>query len=330
MKKIIILIVSIFVFVGCFSSKAKVQKVPQKVLPSWYTSQKSNTNQYIYAIANGYDKEQAISRALVSIISQFSINIESSFESITTASRSKGSKYSNKSTSNIKTKIENIKINNYELIHSYPYRYNQYLVEIRVDKIKLNQFLKEDIKRKFDSLKNIENSIKDENFIVKLNTYEKLYNKAKSYENTLNIIKSMDKDFEINIYFDRIKKYYQKYLKIKNNFEIKIINLDKVKDFDKQLKKYLISKDIKIANTNVDLKIKIKINKQYINTQNYNIIVFNTTLQLFYKDKLIGNNTIEIKEFNTNKSKRIEQKASQKFFDDIQKQSFMNLFNISK
>jgi len=330
LKRVILFIVVLFIFIGCTNKEQRVQKIPQKILPSWYQSIKPNTNQYIYAQANGINKDQAISRALTNIISQFSVSIESSFESTTKVSRGNGSKYSNKSVSNIKTKVENIKINNYELIHEYPYRYNQYLVEVRVDKIKLNNFLKEDIKRKFDSLKNIENSIKNENFILRLNTYLKLYNKSLSYESTLNIIKSIDKNFDINIYFEKIKKYQNEYLNLKNNFEIKIVNLDNVENFDKQLKKYFISKGIKISNIDTNLITKIKTTKEYINTNNYNLVVFNISLELFFKNKLIGNNIIVVKEFNYENMKRIEQKASQKFFNNIENKSFIDLFNISK
>ena len=320
---------SIFIFLGCVNNKPKVLKIPQKVLPLWYESQKINTKRYIYAKANGINKDQAIARALNNIISQFSVSIESKFQSTTNVSKGLVNTYSTNSTNNIQTKVEKIKINNYEVINSYPYRYNQFLVEIRVDKIKLNIFLKDDIKRKFESLKIIENSIKDENFILKLNTYLYLYNKSKSYENSLNIIKSIDKNFNINNYFREIKKYYNKYLKLKNSFAIYIIDSNRVDLFEKKVKKYLTSQNIKISNKEVNLKIKVIKDKQYVNTPYYKMVVFNISLQLFFKDKLISRNTIEIKELDTKKSKRIEQKASQKFFNTIKNKLFIDLFKLS-
>lgn len=329
MKKIIILISIIFIFLGCGNDKSKVQKVPVKVIPIWYESPKLATSKYIYAIANGVNKEQAVSRALKDIISQFGISVESSFESNTKVSRGNSNKYYTSVNSNIKTKVENIKINNYELTNSYQYRYNQYLVEVRVNKNKLNKYLKSDIKRKFKELNQTENSIKKENFIVRLNMYLKIYNKSKSYKNILGVIKSIDENFDESIYYNNISNFQKKYLELKNNFTISFALDNKSELFEKKLKTYLISKEIKISNQKSKLSIEIDVKTHDVNNEHYNIIVFNIALQLYSNDKLIGNNTIEIKEFNTNNTKRIKQKASQKFYDEIENKTFLELFNIS-
>ncbi len=326
---LLILSLGLVLFSGCSSTAPSIPKVKQ--IPAWYNKHKPTTAKYIYAVASGTTKEEAILNALNEIVSQFSISIESNIETNTNTTSGKNKSYSKEINKNIKSKVAEVKINNYKLLNTYRMKYNEFLVQVEVDKFKLQEFLQNMLTINFKNLAIEEKSFKDENYLDKSSGYKKIYYDALSNISLINVISSIDDLFNDKKYHQIINKYKKNYLYFENNLNIYVKSNNNEKLFTNRLKSLLTEKKIKIVESKIDknvLTVTTEIKEHSVKTNYINMIVFTININLYANNQQIGNNTIEIKEYNKGKISRIRQKASERFLLELQELSIEDIFKI--
>jgi len=310
------------IFIGCNTitpNKAEIIKQ----LPQWYEKPLQNTDQFSYAIAISTTKEEAVAKALQEIVSQLNISIKSSYKSQKNISNGQ---YTSETQNNIETEISKIKINNYEIIDFYRHKYNEYFVQVKVDKIKWLEYLKVTIKREFEEFTLVEKSAIHDNDLRKLDIFKNLYIQAKSNLSKIYIIKSLNHSFDDSYYINKITTYKEKYLETENNLSIEIVNKNKTTFFKEKLESYFTKQQIKINTSNI--KVHLIVTEKIIKNDYFDMVIFTVTLKTYFKDTLIGNNEFEIKAHNKGDMNRIRQKASNELLDILSKKKMRGVLNI--
>ncbi|MGB3750432.1 MAG: LPP20 family lipoprotein [Arcobacteraceae bacterium] len=309
-------------FIGCSASTPSSPKIV-KQLPQWYTSPPKNTDRFSYATAISTTKEEAVAKALQEIISQLNISIKSSFKSQKTISNGH---YTSKIQNNIETEISKITINNYEIINFYRQRYNQYLVQIKVDKSKWLEYLKATLKKEFEQFSIVEKSAQNYHHLRQLDIFKNLHSQAKSQLSKITIIKALDHSFDERYYDNKINSYQKKYLEIEKNLSVEIVNKSNQIFFTEKLKSYFTKQKIKLNYSHT--KVALFVTEKRIKNEYLDMIIFTITLKTYFNDRLIGNNEFEIKAHNKGDMNRIRQKASVEFLEVISEKEIKSLLNI--
>jgi len=323
MIKLIFIFLLTFIFIGCNSNKNNIGIRKINKYPVWYTVPKDN-KQFIFSLGTGIDKDSAVANALKNAISKLSVSIESSIEINKTL---KNGRYNRDIKQNIKTSISKININNYKIINFKRIKYNEFIVKIQIDKYKLASYLKDKLSQEVTSLLQIEKNLYKYNYIQQLVEYKNIYNKLNQKLSMLYIISSLDKTFNIDYYKNLINVMHDKYLDKESNAKVTLIYSKNIKEFANSLNAYLTSRKISIVK-NSDLKIFLSIDKTNSTNKYFNIIIYTVNLKAVYNNMIVGNKKYEIKLPNKGNTKRLNEKASEYFLRDIEKQSLMNAFSL--
>jgi len=315
-------------FVGCGGSNnpqpAEINKT--KTLPTWYINESKDTHLKMYSSSIGKNKKDAISNALIDIVSRLSISVESEFQADTKVS---GKSYNKEIKKTIKTKVNNIKINNYEVLNSKRISYNKYLIKISIDKSKLSDYLQAKVNKKFNLLLEEEKAISNSNPIVQQNKYNLLIQSMNDIVPKLYVIKSLDQLFEDKKYFKTLDHFQKQYLKLKYKTNLYVYAKKADKNFTSKLKTYLLSYNINIRKkSNTDLYLRIDTNKSIVNNEYFKMVIYKAKLKLYYKKVLVGENIIEIKTHNKGNHNRISEKASSAFYSKIKDKTLFELMNL--
>lgn len=266
MKKYFIALLVIISFVGCFSK-------PQP--PSWAVNVPQDNNSYFYASAQAFTKEGAVKQALNDIASRLNVSISSNL--LINKGIFKDKTY-NEVSQQINTKVQNIHFNNYKVVKSKQID-NQVYVLVQVDKNKLKEQLRADIKLKITKINNLLTNIPSALQKIQ-NSYKaiRLINQTKR-----DILMLQTLGANTSEYVDELTKLAQKasdYLK-KTKFSIKANKFKQI-TMDVMSKYFNITKNGNLIKVEISLK-KDYILRQYLIIGKANIDFGNQTITIRFK-----------------------------------------------
>jgi len=247
MKKFIITLFVIINFIGCFSK-------PQP--PEWAVNIPADNNLYFYASGQGFTKEGAVKQALNDIASRLNVSISSNL--LINKGIFKDEAY-NEVNQQINTKVSNIQFNNYKVIKSKQID-NQVYVLVQVDKNKLKEQLRADIKLNLTKIKDLLTNIPSP--LQKIQNSYAAIKLIKQTKRKIIMLQTLGAD--THNYIDELTKLAQKanhYLKT-TKFSLKV-NAFKHITMDVMSKYFNIAPKSNLIKVNISLK-KSFILRQYL------------------------------------------------------------------
>ena len=209
MMKILLAFFILLFVSGCGSDK-KLQVAAPKPLPSWYTNPPISDNQYLYEIAEGVDKKEAIANALDAMAATLSVEIASEYKSQTTIKDGAVSSYQHDVDNTVQTKVNVIRISNYKVMESKEQGFRRHLVLIQSDKKALFEDLKKELDEKIILLTDLEQQIARANIIEWLHFYREAAESFNTLESTLNVMNVLQRGFDSKPYL-KAKGHFTSY-----------------------------------------------------------------------------------------------------------------------
>jgi hypothetical protein len=185
MKNLLTFLAITLFFNGCGADKEPIAAAP-KSLPSWYTNPPQSNSQYLYEVAEGRDKKEAIANALDLMVSTLSTTIESEYTSHTTARSGSIESYQQDVDSTVRTEVKAIRISNYSVVESTRQGFRHHIVLIKSDKKLLFESLRRELDEKITLLRSQESTIKTKNVVEQLHFYRQANSDFVTIEQTLN------------------------------------------------------------------------------------------------------------------------------------------------
>lgn len=209
-KLLLSLFFTLLLFSGCSAGKKMVVHEP-KPLPTWYTSPPKSSERFLYEVAEGVDKQDAVAKALNLMASTLSVTIASDYKSHTTARSGSINSYQQDVEDTVTAEVKPIRISSYQLLESAEHGFRRHLVLIKSDKKQLFESLKKELDESIALLKGQENSIKNRNVIEQLRFYREADSDFASIRHTLNVIHVLNNRFDSEPYILAAERYKSAY-----------------------------------------------------------------------------------------------------------------------
>lgn len=272
MKKFIFFI--LIFFISCSAPKP----------PNWYINTPKDNNLYFYATSSGYSKKEAIKEALNDIASRINIKISSEFV-INKGIHNK--KTYNEIYQQINTQIKNINFNNYKILKIKKLN-EKYYVLVRVNKLKLINYIKLKIKEQLNNI-----NLKTKSPIKKVLLAYKTLKKLKKIKSNVFILESLN--YDISEYIQKINSIYKNCINIINNTKFQVV-ANKYKKASAEI----ISKFLTLSKHSKN-KIIINIKTQKLILFDYYLIKGNASIIIYkpYTLTFLGKSVSSYKEAET-------------------------------
>lgn len=209
MKILTSILIAIFILNGCGSSKRVA--IEKKELPSWYLNPAKTTQKTLYALGEGKDKNEAVTNALNAMVSTLNVSISSEFNSRTVVKEGDEESYKSTSISDISSKVEKIRISNYEIVNYSEFGFENHLVLIKSDKAKLFSSLQKELEQKFLVIKNKEIEAKNFKAIKELAIYKENLESTFNVENIVAVMGSLKYGFDGSRYIKKVQDIKNRY-----------------------------------------------------------------------------------------------------------------------
>jgi len=284
MKKLVFFLLFILL-TGCAHKQAVIVAKP-KPMPAWYLNPPQSNNKIVYVTGGGISKKAAVLNALSNFVSRYSVTISSNFQ---TKLQDFGGGVANKNMAyNIKATVKKFEVSNYEIVKTERYKFDQFLVLIKVDIDKLYANIKNRLDSRFAEYKDVYNNILKENPLKQLIDLQKLSLKLENEKSYIYILKTMNQNFNSNQYLSFINKVKNRLDSLKNSIHIQISsNNFKITE---DIKRYLTSNGIKVGNSQIKLIVNVKKRKSSM----MNLVVYEVYLTTKYIGSIIGSNYFKI------------------------------------
>jgi len=210
MKNILILFIITLLFNACGADKEPLTTTP-KPLPSWYTNPPQSDTNYLYEVAEGHDKKEAITNALEMMAATLSTTVSSNYKSITTISSGMSNNYQQDISHKVETSVKAIRISNYSVIESTQQSFRRYLVLIRSDKKLLFHSLKSELDETRLGLQQQEANLTNRNVLEQLQFFSDATKAYKALQQTLNVMHVLNTNFASKPYVKQAQHYTNSY-----------------------------------------------------------------------------------------------------------------------
>ncbi|GAB6044582.1 hypothetical protein JCM11957_01800 [Caminibacter profundus] len=272
-----------FLLIGCSQKEA----IKPKPVPSWYLNPPKSNERFVYVTGGGINKRAAILNALSNFISRYSVTISSNFES---KAQDFGGGLANKnSIYNIKATVKKFEVSNYDVIKAERYKFDQFLVLVRVDVNKLYKDLENKLNNRFKKYKDKYRVILNKNTLKQLIEIKELYSQLKKEEDYIYVLKLMNSNFNEKKYLSFINEVKRKLESLKNSVYVEVLSNNKI--IAEDIKRYLTNKSIKIGKSNIKIIVNVKKRKS---SSFVNLIVYEIYINVKYKNSIIGSNYFKV------------------------------------
>ncbi len=295
LKIILSLFVVVSIFSGC-SSKRRVVSV-QKELPAWYIHPSTSNTNTLYSVAEGENKSDAIANALNDMVSTLSISISSEFSTKSVVKEGSVESVQITSINDIKTRVEKIRINNYELINSNNFSFERFLVQVKTDKKSLFQSLHQDLDKKFQLIENKNKEAQNYYALKKLNIYSLSLDSLYDVDSTLAVMHSLDADFDESTYIQKIQDIENKYARLLSKISFTVNSNNDARKLRSSLSKGLSEKQYKINNLKNKNHFTIYISSKTSKAKSYGFDLARSAISITvkdYKGNIVGSNKLNI------------------------------------
>lgn len=207
MMKVILSLFALLLLLSSCASKKRVV-VESKAFPLWYENPVQSNFHTLYGVGAGESKRSAINNALNEILASLSVNISSEFNSKTEVSKGTKENYQVTSSSKVNSRVQEIKINNYQVIHENDFAFEKYLVGVKIEKNQLFSGLKKRLDSSFEAIKN---KSKKTNALHQLESYEEDKWSLSNVSNIVSVMHALDSTFNDSVYLQKMSQIDNKY-----------------------------------------------------------------------------------------------------------------------
>ena len=311
---------------GCGSATPVPAKQPTPI-PAWVNSILPNdTNEKIYGMSTGKNRESAINAALADMIARLGTTIESSYKSNQKVHNSLSSldvEY------DIKADVSKIKVNNYKVIKYHKLSYKEYAVMIETDKQKFIRGLRDDLEIKEKEINKRYEALKHENILTKYNVKKELALSASKLMSIVLILAELDATFEKKGHEDFIMRKQKEFVSQSSKLQFYVEGNGRSTLFIDKIKNYLAASGFKVSNSkNNSVLVKLHTTDNVSNNK-LKIAVLTLKISVHENSNRIGGKSVIIKERYNNSIGSVYKNASVHFEQDIKNQGINKLIGIN-
>ncbi len=329
MKYLIALIIAIFLS-GCFGSKPEAASYP-----SWYFNPPKSDSMYLYGKGEGLSEKEAATAALNSIASTLSVSVESSFESQKNIYQSGGGEsYTRSVSSNIKSAVQKITFNNYDVLNMAQVNEKIVLV-VRVDREKLFEGKKKEFdssKRKIADLYSVS---KDKSVIERLNKLSEVNAESDKATSLAFLLNTLKESYNIEQDLKTFEGYKKEEAQVRSSIKFYI-------SADANSK--LLMEPIRVALNNLGMKVinsfskessvvQIILDGRDINAEAMGRKIVKTTLNITLKTNrgnVLSSNKMTLVGRSSFDYAQAKEAVSKNFGKEIEKEGIMKIIGLEK
>ncbi|MBN2817214.1 MAG: LPP20 family lipoprotein [Campylobacterales bacterium] len=282
---------------GCGAEKRAVS-IPQKSLPSWYTSPPLSNSTELYAIGDGKNKDEALANALTLMASTLSVSVSSEFNAKTVVKSGRVNSSDGTYTNDVTSKVSQIRISNYELLESASLGFKKYAVLIRSNKTKLFESMLQETKQEFSLISSKEESLSGANALKRLSFYKNTQESVQEIPNRLVVMSVLNPAFKQEAYLQKLQEIDAKYEALMQKLDFSLMADKDGENLKGVVAKALSSKGIKItASKSSATHFTLVIQTAVEEANAYGFTLARTDIRFITKDVkgvVVGSNTLNI------------------------------------
>jgi len=331
--KNLILYISFLVFIlsGCGASKTVVP-APKKHLPSWYLTPPASDSHTLYGVGEGKDKQEALANALSSMLATLSVSISSDYSAKTVVKEGQNSSVDATYVNDIKSKVQEIRISNYEVVQTQKLGFKHYAVLVKADKRKLFESLKNEIDQKFALLQAREKDLQHQSPLQQLAFYKQVRSSLANLQHTLVVMDVLNPNFNKQIYIQKISALDKKYNALKNAIHFSIKAQKHAEGLANVIAEGLTKEQFHLSNKK-DTKhfiVTVSLNVQQANAYGIHLAKAEVTLKTKNEQgEQIASNTLHLMGQSSSSYKIAKQNLAKKLDEKIQEEGIAKVLNLS-
>jgi len=329
MKISLVLILILLSFSSCGSSQRVTVK--EKSLPEWYLQPLKSNDRELYALGEGKDKKEAITKALSFLAETLSVSISSTYRAKTVVKE--GSHFSKDSSyeSDIKSEVKTIRISHYLVVEEKSLGFKRYAVLIKVDKNKLFLSMKKELDQEFFVLKEGEKEVKNSNALQELAFLAKQKSNFKNLENKLLVMGVLNEAFNTHTYIQKRERLKDEYNRVLHSISFEVRADSNSKGLLGVLSKGLSAKGFKISKSSDENHFIVSINAEILKTKAYGFTLARSEIKFTTKNSegsIVGSNSINLVGQSSQGFGVAKQNLSVQLNDLMQKEGVGKLLNL--
>jgi len=296
MKNILTLFIITLLFSACGADKEPLTTTP-KPLPSWYVHPPQSDTGYLYEVAEGHDKKEAITHALEMMAATLSTTISSNYKSTTTTSSGVNNSYQQDVSHEVETSVNAIRISNYNVVESTQQSFRRYLVLIKSDKKVLFESLKHELDETALQLQEEEKHIKDKNVLAQLMFYKRAQQEYNTLQQTLNVMHVLNTNFDAKPYIQQAQHYHNSCDRLRTHVTFSFQNSINTKNLVPVLSSGLSKEGIKIKASEgpYHLTIRIDADIEEVKSMGFDLARAAISIQVLdHTQSVLGSNKLNI------------------------------------
>lgn len=300
MKKSFVFVLLLFVvalFFGCGSQKKAVVVQP-KELPSWYTSAPRSTDTQLYALGEGANKEEAIANALSMMASTLSVSISSDFRAQTVVKEGRVSSVDRRYESDLQSRVKEMRIAHYELLHAESLGFKRYGVLVRSNKKKLYESMLQETRQEFAMLEQREKSIANANGLQKLSFYKESLNSLKSLPHRIIVMSLLESSFDGKEYLERMQRFESEQSRLLSALSFYITTTQNARNLQAVVEKGLNQQKIRVASSGASaMHFTTQIVANIQRADAYGFVLARSEIEFVTRDnrgRVVGSNRVNI------------------------------------
>ena len=317
-------------FNGCGNTNAPIPKQQnQKAkLPTWYLNPPKDTLHYIYGVGSAHNRDGAVKAALVDMISKLGISIESTMQ---TKQESFGKYYAHSiNKSEIKSKVSQIKINNYETLNAKRISYRQFIVLLKTDRSKFANGLKKEIDLKLAELEKRYKMILQSDRIQRYNTLKQIEKEAKELLFSIYILSELKKEINEKSYIQRVKKLQDAFSIEKSTLLFALhITHKQASIFAKHTANYLAKNGLHIGNAKRALHIYLDTSNTIADSAIGRIGIIKVNVKVYDGNTFVGGSNRVYKVRLNGSQESLYRRAAIEFSKDLEKEGLKEVLGIN-
>ena len=297
MKQIIFLLPVILLLLSGCGAEKKVVVAKPKTLPSWYVNPTHSDKDDLYALGEGENQKDAIANALSFMASTLSVSISSSFDSEVRVSEGSRESSDSRYVSKTQSRVKEIRISSYELLHSKSLGFKRYAVLVKSNKRKLFLSMKQEIEQNFSIIKQEEKRLKNADAITRLAFYREKKKSLEPLPNTLIVMNVLNSDFYGDEYIRETQNISSSYQDIIQNISFSIDSNSDASNLKSPIAKGLSAKRLKLNGANGKTHFNITLNSKIVKAKSYGFTLARSEISIVtkdYKGSVVGSNAINI------------------------------------
>jgi len=273
--------------------------------PDWFYAP-PKSDKYFYGSGEGTTINEAKNGALNFIAGEIQTAVSSTFtknEGFSNSSYGNSSFYKNVS-NNIRAKVKQINFTNIEIMKTLKVGNNIYIL-VRIDKQKLFNSLKTQFETLDSQITSEVNTAKKYSLLDQLITYNKLTPKITDAMSQLNILNTLNQNFDIKPYVNKYNTYLSQKIDLLHKITFSVSPNDL---FAQKLIEVLNNQNYKISNHS-DIKIKLQKQIRKSTPMGMAVVRITVNIKVITKGKILKSTSIEVKGVSNNHSQALAKAA---------------------